>query len=162
MNISRKQYIIGIAGHIMINIIFEIQPQINRILIAKGEAAINWDSIISSIKLWSEEKTYNEKVRILLIEGILIMNVKEIRNMLDCRIFFKTTYENMLQRRKLRKYKTEDPPNYFDEYVWPTYIKTVNQLVHVQDSIKYFDSNDGIDNLYEEVFGYVNELIPFK
>ncbi|CAH8587736.1 unnamed protein product [Schistosoma haematobium] len=65
------------------------------------ESAINWEGIITFIKLWSEAKVLEEKIRILLIEGILIMNKIELRNMMDLRIFLKITYENMLQRRKL-------------------------------------------------------------
>nr|CAH8853468.1 unnamed protein product [Trichobilharzia regenti] len=124
------------------------------------EAAINWDGLISVINIWNMDKTYNGKPKILIIEGIMIMNIEEIRKMLDLRLFFRITYENMRKRRKMRRYIIEDPPSYFEQYVWPSYVNTVNQLAYIKDPpIKYFDSNDSIDRLYAEVYEYVNQVI---
>ncbi|CAH8580220.1 unnamed protein product [Schistosoma bovis] len=123
------------------------------------ESAINWEGIITFIKLWSEAKVLEEKIRILLIEGILIMNKIELRNLMDLRIFLKVTYENMLQRRKLRKYNTPDPPNYFAKYVWPTYLRTLDILEYSKDSIYYFDSNNGVETLFKEICQCINEKI---
>uniref|UniRef100_A0A5K4F9J4 Uridine kinase n=1 Tax=Schistosoma mansoni TaxID=6183 RepID=A0A5K4F9J4_SCHMA len=123
------------------------------------ESAVDWEGIITFMKLWSESQVLEEQIRILIIEGILIMNKMELRNMMDLRIFLKITYENMLQRRKLRKYNTPDPPNYFAKYVWPTYLRTLDILEYSKDSIYYFDSNNGIETLFKEICQCVNEKI---
>ncbi|KAH8872112.1 nicotinamide riboside kinase 1 [Schistosoma japonicum] len=123
------------------------------------ESAINWDDIISFVKLWREQKMTGEKTRILLVEGILIMNKVELRDMMDLRIFLKITYENMVYRRKLRKYNTLDPPNYLDKYVWPAYLHTLDMLRHLKDHVYYFNSDNGINALFKRICEHINENI---
>uniref|UniRef100_A0A5K4F8Z2 Uridine kinase n=1 Tax=Schistosoma mansoni TaxID=6183 RepID=A0A5K4F8Z2_SCHMA len=99
------------------------------------ESAVDWEGIITFMKLWSESQVLEEQIRILIIEGILIMN------------------------KILRKYNTPDPPNYFAKYVWPTYLRTLDILEYSKDSIYYFDSNNGIETLFKEICQCVNEKI---
>ncbi|CAH8523920.1 unnamed protein product [Schistosoma turkestanicum] len=125
------------------------------------ESAINWEGIISFIKLWCEPQVSEKKNRILLIEGILIMNKMELRKIMNLRIFLKITYEDLLQRRKLRKYRTPSPPDYIDKYVWPAYVRTLDMLKYSKDSIYYFDSKNGTETLFREICQCVNEKIGF-
>ncbi|KAH8872104.1 L-asparaginase [Schistosoma japonicum] len=128
MNTSTEQYIIGIAGASNSG-----KTTMTRKLVEHLEClGYNVTCLSMDNYYW---KMTGEKTRILLVEGILIMNKVELRDMMDLRIFLKITYENMVYRRKLRKYNTLDPPNYLDKYVWPAYLHTLDMLRHLKDHI---------------------------
>ena len=73
-----------------------------------------------------------ERPPLLFIDGFLLFGeaVYKIREQLDIKILLRSTYEDSKQRRSDRKgiYITlegywEDPPGYFDQIVWPNYVK---------------------------------------
>ena len=80
--------------------------------------------------LKSERKDW-ARSPLVIIDGFLLFgdSVREIRDELDIKILLRSTYEDSKQRREARSgYNThegywEDPPGYFDDIVWPNYVK---------------------------------------
>ncbi|KAL8797161.1 MAG: hypothetical protein Q9195_000628 [Heterodermia aff. obscurata] len=92
---------------------------------------------------WEADMRLNEQAwerpPLLLIDGFLLFGetVSKIREQLDIKILLRSTYEDSKQRRSDRKgiYIThegywEDPPGYFDQIVWPNYVKNHKFLFH--------------------------------
>ncbi|GME72893.1 unnamed protein product [Ambrosiozyma monospora] len=72
-------------------------------------------------------KKLNE-YKIILIDGFLMYHDQELLDILDLKLFFKTSYETLRQRRSKREYVIDngvwvDPPLYFEQFVWPNYFK---------------------------------------
>lgn len=81
--------------------------------------------------LKSERKDW-ARSPLVIIDGFLLFgeSVREVRDELDIKILLRSTYEDSKQRREARSgfYIThegywEDPPGYFDQIVWPNYVK---------------------------------------
>ena len=66
--------------------------------------------------------------KLLIIEGILILNIKELSAMFDRRYYFTLTYEECRRRRLTRTYDPSDVPGYFDMIVWPMHVKLAAEL----------------------------------
>ncbi|KAH8872106.1 L-asparaginase [Schistosoma japonicum] len=136
MNTSTEQYIIGIAGASNSG-----KTTMTRKLVEHLEClGYNVTCLSMDNYYWPRDDIHHIRDSITDhpnydFEGILIMNKVELRDMMDLRIFLKITYENMVYRRKLRKYNTLDPPNYLDKYVWPAYLHTLDMLRHLKDHI---------------------------
>jgi nicotinamide/nicotinate riboside kinase len=67
-----------------------------------------------------------EECRIYLVDGFLLLHNKELLNLFDLTMFFKTNYRSLKSRREKRLYTVDgnvwiDPPGYFDKFVWPGY-----------------------------------------
>lgn len=70
------------------------------------------------------------KVAVLLVEGFLLYYSALVRKLLDIRIFIRISRAMMHKRRIERANYVlddgevwEDPPFYFDEIVWPSYLE---------------------------------------
>ena len=76
-------------------------------------------------------KQHHSTRKIAIIEGFLLFSeeMRDIRNMLDIKIFLQLDLQTIKERRQARKgYVTiegfwEDPPDYVEDIVWPNYVK---------------------------------------
>ncbi|KAF7257267.1 hypothetical protein EG68_05095 [Paragonimus skrjabini miyazakii] len=75
------------------------------------------------------------------ITGHPNLDCNALRQLMDLRIFLTLDYETMIARRKLRDYDPADPPGYFDQYVWPSYTKIVNNLSKIDENIVFVDAS---------------------
>ncbi|TID28349.1 hypothetical protein CANINC_002527 [Pichia inconspicua] len=67
-------------------------------------------------------------VKLYFLDGFLLLNDRDLVQLLDFTLFFKTDYNTLKLRRQRRIYTVEgnewkDPPGYFDTFVWPGYYK---------------------------------------
>ncbi|QRG39828.1 hypothetical protein FDK38_004285 [Candidozyma auris] len=84
---------------------------------------------------WAEEiyRRYRGK-KIVLVEGFMLFHDKEISDLFDKKLLFHGPYEVLKERRESRPgYHTaegfwKDPPNYFDDIVWPEFKRTHEHL----------------------------------
>lgn len=94
-----------------------------------------------NIKLNDDETTYLKKsvqkfnkYDLVIVDGFMLFHDEELASLFDVKLFFHADYETLKSRRSKRKgYSTVagfwvDPPNYFDDYVWPAYEKFHKQL----------------------------------
>ena len=84
---------------------------------------------------WPEEV---KRRRIVLVEGILLYSshgpLSVLTELFDVKVLLRCTYTAAKRRREMRNgYVTlegfwQDPPGYFDEVVWPGFVKTYGDL----------------------------------
>lgn len=101
----------------------------------------------------SEEETENlsalaygqvpaSEFHFVFVDGFMIFHSDEISRLFDVKLFFRAPYEVLKARRESRLgYNTVegfwvDPPNYFDNIVWPEFVKSHRQLFVGEDVTK--------------------------
>ena len=96
-----------------------------------GEHDVNQD-VVEALKVQAHDVPNDSKTpRIAIMDGFLLysQNMKEVRDLLDLKLFLRTDYQSAKSRREARAgYVTvegfwEDPPGYVDDVVWPNYVK---------------------------------------
>ncbi|RGB38373.1 P-loop containing nucleoside triphosphate hydrolase protein [Rhizophagus diaphanus] len=90
----------------------------------------------------------DDEWNILLVDGFLLYVNQDVINELDTKLFVNASYDTLKTRRENRAgYVTiegfwVDPPNYFDDIVWPNYAKANK---HILDKLE--KGNEKIENL---------------
>lgn len=108
--------------------------------VSKEETNTLGESTVSDSQLQHIEKKFesNETVKntlYVIIDGIMLYHDPELLiPYLDLAIFLRSPYETLKKRREARAgYVTldgfwKDPPGYFDDMVWPGYVKAYSYL----------------------------------
>ncbi|KAL7415372.1 P-loop containing nucleoside triphosphate hydrolase protein [Mrakia frigida] len=83
--------------------------------------------LVKDVEAW--EKELGEEVEWAILDGFLLFWDPEVLAQLDLRIFLRVPYQTLKTRREARQvYVTQtgeiwtDPPNYFDQIVYPAYV----------------------------------------
>ena len=114
-----------------------------------GDAAIDEEALERlkiDVAAWkknlkSERKDW-ARSPLVIIDGFLLFgdSVREIRDELDIKVLLRSTHDDSKEREREARagYQTiegywVDPPNYFDEIVWPNYIKNHELLFQGSD-----------------------------
>ncbi|EPQ57636.1 P-loop containing nucleoside triphosphate hydrolase protein [Gloeophyllum trabeum ATCC 11539] len=94
----------------------------------RSETAQRWKAAFEAAARAREEK--GERIVWALLDGFLLYWDKEVVDSLDVRIFLRVPYDVLKKRRHERHgYHTaegalwRDPPNYFDQIVYPAYVR---------------------------------------
>ncbi|ODV60596.1 ribosylnicotinamide kinase [Ascoidea rubescens DSM 1968] len=111
-------------------------------------------------------------LKIVIIDGFLLFHDDAILDLLDLKLFFRLPYDQLKSRRLNRNgYITSDglwidPPNYFDDLVWPSYIKYHKHLFENDDmergelSVNYKDSIQLLDlNSHQSLYGIMSNCL---
>ncbi|KAI9303925.1 P-loop containing nucleoside triphosphate hydrolase protein [Cunninghamella echinulata] len=81
------------------------------------------------------DKDKNDDIIWLIVDGFMLLSDQRVYSLLDYRLFVTASYSTLKKRREDRQgYHTlegywVDPPNYFDDIVWPEFLK---QHQHIQ------------------------------
>ncbi|KAH9941030.1 P-loop containing nucleoside triphosphate hydrolase protein [Amylocystis lapponica] len=77
---------------------------------------------------WRDHREADENITWVLVDGFLLYWHPEVVKLLDVRVFLRVSHEVLKQRRNERSgYHTaegtlwRDPPNYWEQIVWPAY-----------------------------------------
>ncbi|ODV97410.1 hypothetical protein PACTADRAFT_49127 [Pachysolen tannophilus NRRL Y-2460] len=103
--------------------------------------------------------------KIYLIDGFLLYHNRQVLDRFDIRLFYKASYSNLKKRRNARAgYNTvggfyKDPPNYFDDFVWPEYYQNHRFLFAPNQNEFEIKVNSG--DLNEYALEYL-KLKPFN
>lgn len=94
---------------------------------------------------------HSNGLRILLVEGFLILNDDRINDLCNVRLHLLLTPNVCLERRLQRTWKhvNPQPVKYFHEYVWPSYEKHRN-LVKKSDRIYHLNGEHSKERLFGE------------
>ncbi|KAF9925453.1 ribosylnicotinamide kinase [Linnemannia zychae] len=82
------------------------------------------------------------ETKIVILDGFILYVDEELRKMIDVKFYLTAPYETLKERRESRKgYATlegywVDPPGYFDNVVWPNYLKFNEPFVKLADAIE--------------------------
>lgn len=97
-------------------------------------------------------------LNVLVIEGFLIFNCKEIRDMCQIKIAVELSYEECFKRRQNRKYNPPNPPGYFEKILWPFYVQHRNEYKDMEDlHVINGEISEGIclDKALEHIVNYL-------
>ncbi|CAO3701744.1 unnamed protein product [Rhizopus stolonifer] len=87
-----------------------------------------------------------EDCRFVILDGFMLYWDNRILNQLDCKISLTSSYETLKFRRESRQgYHTSDgywvdPPGYFDQIVWPEYLRLI-QRDHALNQVLTIDTD---------------------
>ncbi|CAH6719028.1 nicotinamide riboside kinase [[Candida] jaroonii] len=115
-----------------------------------GSSEVNekFDTLEPDIKIKLSEEEINhlkklvdkfENYDLVIVDGFMLFHDEELARLFDLKLFYYADYETLKTRRSKRKgYSTVagfwvDPPNYFDDYVWPAYEKFHKHLFVDED-----------------------------
>nr|XP_046243761.1 nicotinamide riboside kinase 1 [Scatophagus argus] len=117
--------------------------------------ALHMDTMVSDVDLWRKDPesflrqrglnpepttpSDDKQVFVLIVEGFLIFNYRPLNEQIDKRYFMEIPYEVCKRRRSSRVYTPPDPPDYFDGYVWPMYLKNRQEMESMVSGIAYLD-----------------------
>ena len=89
---------------------------------------------------------YEHLPKVVIVDGILILNHPEILNKCDLKFFLTLDYETCLDRRKSRSYDPPDVPGYFETIVYPSFVKNLEEMKTLDgnNSITYLDGGSDI------------------
>lgn len=90
----------------------------------------NPHTICSECTTHHHNLTQHNATHTVLVEGTMILDVKELCELLHAAFFITIDYDTCKQRRDGRTYPTDigvyvDPPGYFENVVWPEYLRTM-------------------------------------
>lgn len=92
-------------------------------------------------------------VNILLIEGFSIFNYSPIDELCHLKFFLTLNRQTCLERRNKRIYDPPDVPGYFEKYVWPEYIRHLNEVQEKRKNIVFL--SEEIANKCVFIFNYL-------
>jgi len=119
----------------------EVRDGVASMEIPEGEGEeVQWKEVVGRLRedmeRWAEamraEKGKGWRPRrLVVVDGFLLLgpSVRSIRALFDVKVLLRSRYEDSKRRREARSgYTTlegwwEDPPGYFDEIVWPNFVK---------------------------------------
>ncbi|XP_060894678.1 nicotinamide riboside kinase 1 isoform X2 [Labrus mixtus] len=117
--------------------------------------ALHMDTMMSDIDSWRRDPeaflkqcgpfpeqtaaSADEEVFVLIVEGFLIFNHRPLNELFDRSYFMQIPYEVCKKRRSSRVYMPPDPPGYFDEHVWPMYLKNRREMERMVSGIVFLD-----------------------
>lgn len=111
-------------------------------------AITNWDSLksIDMVSMTEKVKSTIREIqsgKLLIVDGFLIFNYPPLAELCDLKFFLTLDYEQCYTRRQERFYDSPDPPDYFQNYVWPMYCRHLKEMQEQSYStnIQYLDGN---------------------
>ncbi|GAA53302.1 nicotinamide riboside kinase 1 [Clonorchis sinensis] len=130
-------------------------------------SAVDWESLIEDVRRWSSHEPAGVRSskpnRCLFVEGIFVLECETLFQMFDVSIFLKLNYETMLERRLLREYDPPDPPNYFKDYVWPAYCKSLENVSSRAGRTIYVEcSGLSFEDMFRRVLGCINDKLGIR
>lgn len=108
----------------------------------------------------------------VFVDGFMLFHDPKIISLFDLKLFFYASFDTLKYRRESRSgYNTEagfwvDPPNYFENIVWPQYVKNHNYLFIDNDVNKelntYAIKDLGLLSYQNESKTTLNDLIQWS
>lgn len=126
-------------------------------------AAIRMDKMVADVHKWksvqeANRATDDSSYSLLLIEGFIIFNDRQLTQLFDKKYFIKLDYSTSAARRIHRTYDPPDPPGYFDAVAWPEYSRHLDQ-VQDQKDIDYIDGCQSLDSLHKTLLTDLQTLL---
>ncbi|CAI6360915.1 unnamed protein product [Macrosiphum euphorbiae] len=97
--------------------------------------------------------------KILVLEGILLLDDIRILNLADLTFFTILDKEICWDRRVARTYLPPEPPGYFEKYAWPEYERHLEMIKKKKTDVIFLNGSDSIDFNTSVVVNHINQLV---
>lgn len=119
-------------------------------------ASIDWQRFNDHLEQCVNKVGVNEGL--LLIEGHLLFNYMEFKFNFDKKFFFTLDFKSCYKRRVSRLYQPADPAGYFEEFVWPMYLKNKVFVERNYDDVIFIDGTLDQKLMFDIVDQEINKL----
>lgn len=113
--------------------------------------SVNWDSMGERIGQIVSQPVTSGRRGFLILDGHIILNYKPIAHICQAKFFVELDKKTVHSRRLQRNYIPADPEGYFDQCVWPMYLRNKEELKS-QKNITYIDGSQSIDYIFDLVY----------
>ena len=125
------------------------------------------DPKLDSLIELKEKFNVLSKTRVLIVDGFMLYNDPQIYSNFDICIFLTASKEKLKFRRQQRSgYVTTegywaDPENYFDDFVWPQYVKYNKNFFNgnIPGIISLSSDSGGIEKMVQDAVNLICERI---
>ncbi|BFY98373.1 hypothetical protein BsWGS_01423 [Bradybaena similaris] len=121
-------------------------------------SALEMDRMVRDVEQWITQQQNNVEPKVLILEGFLIFNHSKLAALIEKKYFITITKEVCEARRRHRTYNPPDTPGYFDNVVWPSYLKHLDDL-KIQDDIEYIDGLADLATITQLVLGKIETAL---
>lgn len=99
-------------------------------------------------------------INVTIVEGFLIFNDAKLNELCQLKFFINASYETIFQRRNSTPWRDTDdlpdPPTYFEDYLWPAYLKNFNAIEH-RNEIIMLSGDDPRDIVFQNVLQTIEQ-----
>lgn len=120
--------------------------------------SVNWPRLLTDVKKWRNEMTGRTGANVLLVEGIMIFNNRDMLACFDHKYFITLSKNECWDRRRQRVYEPPEPEGYFDKIVWPYYLKFKAEISNLSD-IVFMDGMKSIEQLFGQLLTDVDKML---
>lgn len=135
---------------------------INREILSALDMQRMWTNIEKALRDENQRPLIgdDDSIGILLIEGFLIFNDDRINDLCRLRFHMTLSREVCMERRLIRqsqwKHVNPNPVKYFQEYVWPMYLK-YRATVGRSEEIHYLNGESPKEDLFERALEIIEK-----
>ena len=117
-----------------------------------SQAIDNFDRFTNDLcKILAAQSSKPTGKSVIILEGILIFNHQEVRELCDVKHFITLEKQICWERRQKRTYDPPDVPGYFEHVVWPYYLKNLGEIRPLDD-VHYIDGDKPLIAIFNQVF----------
>jgi len=89
--------------------------------------------------------------QLLVVEGIHVLSNNQLFDLCDIKVCVTLDHSTCKQRREHRTYDPPDPPNYFQQVVWPAYEEQYQKLSKSNLDIHFLDGRKPISENFSQL-----------
>ncbi|KAI3385190.1 hypothetical protein SNEBB_003340 [Seison nebaliae] len=122
------------------------------------EEAHDFQKLINDINKYDVAPNDHRNVKIIIVEGIFATSSILLEAVNFDLIFFITMpKDEAKERRSLRKYEIKEPTCYFDESVWPNYLRILKEVEN-EENIVFLNGTNSIVHNFQTVVQRIQEI----
>lgn len=111
--------------------------------------SINWDQLINDVDRHICQLTKTQQCSLIIVEGTMILNYGPLTQYFSQQFFITLPHNEALLRRR-STFSGKEPDGYFDEYVWPAFIRCYCDLL-TRDNVVFLDGCESLNNNFERI-----------
>uniref|UniRef100_A0A023GFR2 Nicotinamide riboside kinase 1 n=1 Tax=Amblyomma triste TaxID=251400 RepID=A0A023GFR2_AMBTT len=113
-------------------------------------SSVDWDKLLDAVSACTSQSPRGPN-RLVIIDGHIIFNHPKLAKLFDKRYFFTLPRDECFVRRQTRTYDPADVPGYFEQVVWPMYVKNMQEVKDTQTDVVYLDGTRDMSELHQKV-----------
>uniref|UniRef100_A0AC35EUF6 Molybdopterin synthase catalytic subunit n=1 Tax=Panagrolaimus sp. PS1159 TaxID=55785 RepID=A0AC35EUF6_9BILA len=110
---------------------------------------------VNSVEMANFIENLAKENDIIIVEGNMLCELKNVESLLDEIVFFTMTKEECEKRRSTRSYDPADKPGYFEQIVWPAYEEHYSNAMkrdEEDNKILFISGTDPLEEIAAKVY----------